>query len=60
MKIEVELDRLEDYLFWAEPQCGVCNVPYCKDIDCPYKSGDMAKFKCKQAVIEYLKGDKKK
>lgn len=56
MKIEVDLDRLEDFIFWIEPPCSQCYIRFDTNIDCPYKSGIMAKFRCSRAIIEYLKG----
>ena len=57
MKIEVELDRLEDFILWVKPQCGVCQVRLNSEVDCPYKSGFMSKNSCIGAIIKYLKGE---
>lgn len=57
MKVEVDLDRLEDYIFWSEPQCGVCQVRFGSKIDCPQKSGTVSKNSCNCAIMKYLKGE---
>lgn len=57
MKIEIDLDRLEDFIVWIEPQCSVCPVRFNSEIDCPYKSGFMRKNPCTGAIIKYLKGE---
>lgn len=57
MKVEVELDRLENFLLWNKPECKSCQVHFCSEIDCPYKSGSMRKNPCINAIIKYLKGE---
>lgn len=57
MKVEVDLDRLEDFIIWVEPQCGVCPVRFNSKIDCPHKSGSVRKNPCISAIIKYLKGE---
>lgn len=57
MKIEVELDRLEDFLFWHEPRCEICLVRFNNKIDCPYKNGTTSRILCDNAIMKYLKGE---
>lgn len=58
MKVEVDLDRLKDFILWAEPQCRNCQVRFNSQIDCPQKSSFFSKNSCSDATIEYLRGEK--
>lgn len=54
MKVEIDVDRLIDYVFKAQLDCRNCPVQSKK---CPFWKGTKAEISCEEQILRYLKGE---
>ena len=54
MKVEVDLDRLKDYIFKAWLDCRNCPA---KDKECPFWKGKDTEISCEGRTLKWLKGE---
>lgn len=51
MKIEVDLDRIEDYIMKANLDCRFCPA---QNKECPFWKGKNTEISCEANILKYL------
>ena len=54
MKVEVDADRLIDYIWKASLDCRNCPA---KSEECFFRKGKNATISCEEQILKYIKGD---
>ena len=54
MKVEIDVNRLIDYVFKAQLDCRNCPA---QNKECPFWKGATAEVSCEERILKYLKGE---